>query len=547
MKKKELRSKQWFDNPNDPALTALYLERYLNYGMTRQELQSGKPIIGIAQSGSDLSPCNRHFLELSSRIKDGIRQAGGIPIEFPTHPIQETGKRPTAGLDRNLSYLSLVEVLFGYPIDGVILTTGCDKTTPAALMAAATVNIPAIVLSGGPMLDGNYKGKKVGSGTVVWEARKLHAKGEITYDEFMDMVAASAPSVGHCNTMGTASSMNSIAEALGMSLTGCAVIPAPYRERSQISFETGKRIVDMVHEDLTPSKIMTKEAFENAILVASAIGASSNCPPHLTAIARHMGLELDIENWQTLGHDIPLLVNCQPAGEHLMERFYRAGGVPAIMQELLKNDKLHKNVLTVSGKTVEENLKIKIDVDTDVIKSFTNPLVENAGYIVMRSNFFSSAVMKTSVISEEFRKRYLSDPKNKNVFEANAVIFEGPEDYHARINDEKLNIDENSILMIRGCGPVGYPGSAEVVNMQPPDRLLKNGINTLPTLGDGRQSGTSESPSILNVSPESAIGGDLLIVQTGDKIKIDLNNRRIDLLISETEIADRKKIQRSQY
>ena len=467
MKKKELRSKQWFDNPNDPALTALYLERYLNYGMTRQELQSGKPIIGIAQSGSDLSPCNRHFLELSSRIKDGIRQAGGIPIEFPTHPIQETGKRPTAGLDRNLSYLSLVEVLFGYPIDGVILTTGCDKTTPAALMAAATVNIPAIVLSGGPMLDGNYKGKKVGSGTVVWEARKLHAKGEITYDEFMDMVAASAPSVGHCNTMGTASSMNSIAEALGMSLTGCAVIPAPYRERSQISFETGKRIVDMVHEDLTPSKIMTKEAFENAILVASAIGASSNCPPHLTAIARHMGLELDIENWQTLGHDIPLLVNCQPAGEHLMERFYRAGGVPAIMQELLKNDKLHKNVLTVSGKTVEENLKIKIDVDTDVIKSFTNPLVENAGYIVMRSNFFSSAVMKTSVISEEFRKRYLSDPKNKNVFEANAVIFEGPEDYHARINDEKLNIDENSILMIRGCGPVGYPGSAEVVNMQP--------------------------------------------------------------------------------
>ena len=541
MKKKELRSKQWFDNPNDPALTALYLERYLNYGMTRHELQSGKPIIGIAQSGSDLSPCNRHFQELSSRIKDGIRQAGGIPMEFPTHPIQETGKRPTAGLDRNLSYLSLVEVLFGYPIDGVILTTGCDKTTPAALMAAATVNIPAIVLSGGPMLDGNYKGKKVGSGTVVWEARKLHAKGEITYDEFMDMVAASAPSIGHCNTMGTASSMNSIAEALGMSLTGCAVIPAPYRERSQISFETGKRIVDMVHEDLTPSKIMTKEAFENAILVASAIGASSNCPPHLTAIARHMGLELDIENWQTLGHDIPLLVNCQPAGEHLMERFHSAGGIPAIMQELLKNNKLHKNVLTVSGKTVEENLKIKIDVDTDVIKSFANPLVENAGYIVMRSNFFNSAVMKTSVISEEFRKRYLSDPKNINVFEANAVIFEGPEDYHERINDEKLNIDENSILMIRGCGPVGYPGSAEVVNMQPPDRLLKKGINTLPTLGDGRQSGTSESPSILNVSPESAIGGDLLIVQTGDKIKIDLNNRRIDLLISETEIADRKK------
>ena len=501
----------------------------------------GRPIIGICNTWSELTPCNAGLRTLAEGVKRGVWEAGGLPLEFPVMSLGETQMKPTAMLFRNLLSMDVEESIRAYGIDGVVLLGGCDKTTPAALMAAATVNIPAIVLSGGPMLDGYHDGKLVGSGTVVWDARKLLGKGEINYDQFMDMVASSAPSIGHCNTMGTASSMNSVAEALGMSLTGCAVIPAPYRERSQISFETGKRIVDMVHEDLTPSKIMTKEAFENAILVASAIGASSNCPPHLTAIARHMGLELDIENWQTLGHDIPLLVNCQPAGEHLMERFHSAGGIPAIMQELLKNNKLHKNVLTVSGKTVEENLKIKIDVDTDVIKSFANPLVENAGYIVMRSNFFNSAVMKTSVISEEFRKRYLSDPKNKNVFEANAVIFEGPEDYHARINDEKLNIDENSILMIRGCGPVGYPGSAEVVNMQPPDRLLKKGINTLPTLGDGRQSGTSESPSILNVSPESAIGGDLLIVQTGDKIKIDLNNRRIDLLISETEIADRKK------
>jgi len=462
-------------------------------------------------------------------------------MEFPTHPIQETGKRPTAALDRNLSYLSLVEVLYGYPIDGVILTTGCDKTTPAALMAAATVNIPSIILSGGPMLDGSYKGKKVGAGTVIWEARKLHAKGKINYEEFMDMATASSPSIGHCNTMGTASSMNSIAEALGMSLTGSAIIPAPYKEREQISFETGKRIVDMVHEDLTPSKIMTKKAFENAILVASAIGASSNCPPHLTAIARHMGINLDIDNWQKLGHNIPLLVNCQPAGEHLMEGFFKAGGIPAIMQELIKNNKIHKNAMTVTGKTIEENLKVKIDVDENIIKSFTNPLVKNAGFIVMKSNFFSSAVMKTSVISEEFRKRYLSNSKNPNAFEANAVVFEGPEDYHERINDENLKIDENSILMIRGCGPVGYPGSAEVVNMQPPDRLLKNGINTLPTLGDGRQSGTSESPSILNVSPESAIVGALSIVKTGDKIKIDLNMRRIDLLISDKEIENRKR------
>jgi dihydroxy-acid dehydratase len=541
MLKKKLRSQLWFDNPKDPAMTALYLERYLNYGLTRKELQSGNPIIGIAQSGSDLVPCNRHFQQLSSRIKDGIIKAGGIPMEFPTHPLQETGKRPTAALDRNLSYLGLVEVLYGYPIDGVVLTTGCDKTTPAALMAAATTNIPSIVLSGGPMLDGYYNGKLVGSGSVIWDARKLLGKGEINYEQFMDMVASSAPSIGHCNTMGTASSMNSIAEALGMSLTGCAIIPAPYREREQISYETGKRIVEMVFEDLTPSKIMTKKAFENAIVVASAIGASSNCPPHLSAIAKHMGVKINLKAWQRLGQDIPLLVNCKPAGKHLMESFYKAGGIPAVMQELVKQKKLHTSVKTVSGKTLGENLKIKINLDSDVIKSFSDPVVENAGFIVMRSNFFNSAVMKTSVISEEFRERYLSNPKHPNAFDAKAVVFEGPEDYHHRINSSKLKIDENSILIIRGCGPVGYPGSAEVVNMQPPDRLLKQGINALPTLGDGRQSGTSESPSILNVSPESAIGGDLSIVKTGDKLRIDLNKKRVDLLISPTEFKKRRK------
>tara|TARA_X000000368_G_scaffold194978_1_gene153919 strand:+ start:144 stop:1919 length:1776 start_codon:yes stop_codon:yes gene_type:complete len=541
MKKKNLRSKQWFNNPKDPEMTALYLERYLNYGLTRKELQSGNPIIGIAQSGSDLSPCNRHFLSLSKRIKDGIRKAGGIPMEFPTHPIQETGKRPTAMLDRNLSYLSLVEVLYGYPIDGVILTTGCDKTTPAALMAAATVNIPAIVLSGGPMLDGNYKGKLAGSGTIIWEARKLLGKGKINYEEFMDMVSAAAPSIGHCNTMGTASSMNSVAEALGMSLPGCAVIPAPYREREQISFETGKRIVGMVHEDLKPSKIMTRKAFENAVIVASAIGGSSNCTTHLIAIANHMGIKFDLSNWQKLGHKIPLLVNCQPAGEYLMESFYRAGGIPAIMKELMKNKKIHTNVITVSGKTVRENLKKKIQIDRRVIKSFKDNLSEKAGFLIMKGNFFSSAIMKTSVISSEFRKRYLSNPSHLNVFKGKAVVFEGPEDYHKRINSKNLKIDENSILIIRGCGPVGYPGAAEVVNMQPPNRLLKKGINALPTMGDGRQSGTSESPSILHVSPESAVGGDLAIVKTGDKMCIDLNKRRVDLLISKSEFIKRRK------
>tara|TARA_B100001996_G_scaffold381718_1_gene371741 strand:+ start:777 stop:2552 length:1776 start_codon:yes stop_codon:yes gene_type:complete len=541
MKKKNLRSAQWFNNPKDPEMTALYLERYLNYGLTRKELQSGNPIIGIAQSGSDLSPCNRHFLSLSKRIKDGIRRAGGIPMEFPTHPIQETGKRPTAMLDRNLSYLSLVEVLYGYPIDGVVLTTGCDKTTPAALMAAATVNLPAIVLSGGPMLDGNYKGKLAGSGTIVWEARKLLSKGKINYDEFMDMVSAAAPSIGHCNTMGTASSMNSVAEALGMSLPGCAVIPAPYREREQISFDTGKRIVGMVHEDLKPSKIMTRKAFENAVIVASAIGGSSNCTIHLTAIAKHMGIKFDLSNWQKLGHEIPLLVNCQPAGEYLMESFYRAGGIPAIMKELIKNKKIHTNIITVTGKTVKENLKRKIEVNRKVIKTFEESLTEKAGFLVMKGNFFSSAIMKTSVISSEFRERYLSDPKHPNVFKGKAVVFEGPEDYHNRINSKKLKITEKSILIIRGCGPVGYPGAAEVVNMQPPDRLLKKGINALPTLGDGRQSGTSESPSILHVSPESAVGGDLAIIKTGDNMCIDLNKRRVDLLISKTEFKKRRK------
>ena len=540
-RKTKLRSDQWFNNPKNPDMTALYLEKYLNYGLKRKDLQSGKPIIGIAQSGSDLSPCNRHFLSLSKKIKNVIKKAGGIPMEFPTHPIQETGKRPTAMLDRNLSYLSLVEVLYGYPIDGVILTTGCDKTTPAALMAAATVNIPAIVLSGGPMLDGFYKGKLAGSGTIIWEARKLMAKGEINYDEFMDMAASSAPSVGHCNTMGTASSMNSVAEALGMSLPGCAVIPAPYKEREKISYETGKRIVGMVHENLTPSKIMTRKAFENAVVVASAIGGSSNCTPHLSAIAKHMGIKFHLSDWQKLGHKIPLLVNCQPAGEYLMESFFRSGGVPAVMKELIKNNKIHTNLITVTGKKIGQNLRKKIKTDPRVIKTFENSLADKAGFLVLRSNFFSTAIMKTSVISKEFKDRYLSNPKKPNVFIANAIVFEGPEDYHKRLNSKKLNINKNSILIVRGCGPVGYPGSAEVINMQPPDRLLKKGINTLPTLGDGRQSGTSASPSILHVSPESAVGGDLGIIKTGDQIKIDLNKRRVDLLIPQTEFKIRRK------
>jgi len=536
-----LRSRSWFDNPDNPGMTALYLERYLNFGLTLDELRnSGKPIIGLAQTGSDLSPCNRHHLELASRVRDGIRDAGGIPLEFRVHPIQETGKRPTAALDRNLSYLGLVEVLYGYPIDGVVLTTGCDKTTPAMLMGAATVDLPAIVLSGGPMLNGYYAGGLAGSGTVVWHARQELAAGRIDYEEFLAMVASSAPSPGHCNTMGTALSMNAVAEALGMSLPGCAAIPAPYRERAQMAYATGRRIVGMVAEDLRPSKIMTREAFENAIVAASALGASTNCPPHVTAIARHMGVDLEIGDWDRIGYEIPLLVNLMPAGEYLGEEFHRAGGVPAVMHELFKAGKLHAGAISVSGKTLAENYAQTTIKDLRVIRNYEAPLLPQSGFAVLRGNLFDAAVMKTSVISPEFRKRYLQNPADPDAFEGRAIVFEGPEDYHARINDPQLAIDADCILFIRGTGPVGYPGAAEVVNMLPPDALVRQGITLLPCVGDGRQSGTSASPSILNASPESAVGGGLALLRTGDRVRIDLARRTANMLIGEVELASRR-------
>jgi dihydroxy-acid dehydratase len=536
----KLRSQRWFDDPTDPSLTALYLERYLNYGLTRGELQSGRPIIGIAQTGSDLVPCNRHHLQLAQRVKEGIRDAGGVGLEFPVHPLQETGKRPTAALDRNLAYLGLVEVMHGYPLDGVVLTTGCDKTTPAALMAAGTVNIPAIVLSGGPMLDGHFQGRKVGSGTIVWHARQLLAKGEIDYEGFMTLAAASAPSAGHCNTMGTALSMNCVAEALGMSLPGCASIPAPYRERGQMAYATGRRIVEMVREGLQPSAIMTRAAFENAIVAASALGASSNCPPHLIAIARHVGVPLSLDDWQAIGHDVPMLVNCQPVGDHLGEGFHRAGGLPAVLRELLEAGRLRGDAPTVTGRTIAENLAGVPEPDREVIRPYARPMRERAGYLVLGGNIFDAAVMKVSAINEEFRQRYLSKPGDPAAFEGRAIVFEGPEDYHRRINDPALAIDADCILFIRNCGPVGYPGSAEVVNMQPPDALVRQGLTSLPTCGDGRQSGTSGSPSILNASPEAAVGGGLAILRTGDRVRVDLNTRRVDMLVPPDELTRRK-------
>ena len=537
---RRLRSQLWFDNPDNPGMTAIYLERHLNYGLTRTELTSGKPIIGIAQTGSDLSPCNRHHLELAKRVREGIRDAGGIAFEFPVHPIQETAKRPTASLDRNLAYLGLVEVLYGYPLDGVVLTTGCDKTVPACIMAAATVNTPAIVLSGGPMLDGHGDdGRLLGSGTSIWQARQDIAVGKIDYEEFLDIAAASAPSIGHCNTMGTASTMNALAEALGLSLPGCAAIPAPYRARGQIAYETGVRAVEIVREDLKPSDILTRAAFENAIIACSAIGGSTNAPIHLNAMARHIGVELSIEDWERIGHDVPLLVNMQPAGEYLGEDYYRAGGLPAVMHELLAAKQLHGDALTINGKTVANNAAETQTTNRAVIRSYGDPLKAQAGFKVLRGNLFDSAIMKTSVISEDFRNRYLSRPNDLNAFEGRAVVFDGPEDYHHRIDEPSLEIDENTILFMRGVGPIGFPGSAEVVNMQPPAALIKQGITSLPCIGDGRQSGTSGSPSILNASPEAADGGGLAVLQTGDRVRIDLNKGTADMLISPAELAER--------
>ncbi len=537
-KKMKLRSQWWFDDPEDMGMTAMYLERYFNFGLTPEELKSGRPIIGIAQTGSELSPCNYIHLELADRVRDGIRDAGGIPIIFPVHPIQETGRRPTAALDRNLAYMGLVEILHGYPFDGVVLTTGCDKTTPACLMAAATMDIPAIVLSGGPMLDSYWKQKLAGSGTTHWEARKQYAMGELDDNGYLDLAVAQVPSTGHCNTMGTATTMNSLAESLGMSLPGCATIPAPYRERKSMAYYTGKRAVQLVWDDIRPSKIMTRKAFENAIVMNTALGGSTNAQIHINAIARHMGVELENQAWETIGYDIPALVNMQPIGEYLGEAFHRAGGVPAVVHELLLADKLHGDCLTVAGTTLAQNARETLD--RRVIKTVNDPVKKSAGFLVMKGNLFDAAIMKTSAIDQAFRDRYLQKPGDLNAFEGRAIVFEGSEDYHKRVNDPDLKMDENCILVIRNTGPVGWPGSAEVVNMQPSDALLKAGITSLPTIGDGRQSGTSGSPSILNASPEAAAGEGLALLETGDTIRVDLSKRSVDMLVSDAELEKRR-------
>ena len=536
----DLRSKAWFDNPHNPGMTALYLERYLNFGLTPAELRSGKPLIGIAQTGSDLSPCNRHHLELAKRVRDGITAAGGVAFEFPCHPIQETGKRPTASLDRNLAYLSLVEVLYGYPLDGVVLLTGCDKTMPACLMAAATVNIPAISLNVGPMLNGYFQKELTGSGTIVWKTRERHAAGDIDFQQFMDIVGSSAPSTGHCNTMGTASTMNALAEALGLALPGSSAIPAPYRERGQAAYATGLRIVDMVWEDLKPSDILTREAFETAIVANAAIGGSTNAPIHINAIAKHIGVPLTCDDWERVGFEIPLLVDMQPAGRWLGEEYFRAGGLPAVFAELIEAGKVHTEAPTCNGLTVGENYRGRHSWNREVIRAYETPLMERAGFLNLKGSLFDSAIMKTCVISEEFAARYLRNPEDPMAFEGPVVVFDGPEDYHHRIDDPALGIDENTVLIMRGAGPVGYPGAAEVVNMQPPGELIRRGVTSLPCIGDGRQSGTSGTPAILNASPEAAVGGGLALLQSGDRVRIDLNTRRADILLPPEELERRR-------
>ncbi|PKS05723.1 hypothetical protein jhhlp_007552 [Lomentospora prolificans] len=537
---KGLRSAHWFRRTDDHGIRRVYMDRLLNFGMTMGELTLGKPIIGIAQSGSDIAPCNRHHLELAKRVRDGIREGGGIPLEFPMHPIQESLRRPTPTLDRNLLYLALVELLHGYPFDGVVMLTGCDKTAPGCLMAAATVNIPCITLNVGPMLNGYYNGKRAGSGVVHWMTRDEHAAGKISSDQLVDAVADHVVSVGHCNSMGTASTMNALAEALGMQLPGTASIPAAYRERQQAAYRTGVEIVEMVRKDLKPSDIMTREAFENAIVVNSAIGGSTNAPIHLNAIAKHIGVPLDLDDWDRLGHSIPLLLNMQPAGEMLGEEYHRSGNLPAIMAELLAAGKLpHPEALTCNGRTVRDNVQGRFTSDRETIRPFDKPLVPEAGFLHMKGTLFDSAIMKTSVISAEFRKRFLEDPNDPNAFESSVAVFDGRDDFEARL--ETAPIDDRTILVMRGVGPLGYPGAAEVVNMNPPPRLLKQNVLELPCIGDGRQSGTSGSPSILNACPEAADGGNLALLRDGDKLRIDLTKRRVDILLAEDELKQRRR------
>jgi dihydroxyacid dehydratase/phosphogluconate dehydratase len=535
MQAKSLRSESWWNDPTNPGMTALYLERFLNYGLTPGELQSGRPVIGIAQSANDLAPCNRAHLQTVTRLCDGVRDAGGVPFVFPMHPLQESVRRPTAALDRNLAYLGLVEVLYGYPLDGVIFTTGCDKTTPAALMAAATTDLPSIIFNGGPMLNSYLDGELAGAGTIIWEARRRLSAGEIDDKKFMDLLAASAPSAGHCNVMGTALSMNCLAETMGMALTGSATIPAPYRQRGQMAHATGTRIVEMVRQDLRPSKVITRMSLLNAIAVNTALGGSTNCPPHLLAIARHAGVELDIQDWETTGYTLPLLVNLQPAGKHLCEDFHRAGGLPTVLKELLRHGLIEGQAATVTGRSIAENVRDAPAPDGEVIRTVDHPLRENAGFLVLSGNLFDAALIKTSVISEDFQRRYLNQPGDEDAFECRAVVFEGPEDYHARLNDPATVIDERTILVIRGCGTIGFPGSGEVVNMQPPDALLQIGIRELPTLGDGRQSGTSASPSLLNASPEAYAGSGLARLRTGDLVRVDLKKRQVNAMVEEAD------------
>ena len=522
----KFRSHSWFGRKDKDGI--IYRSWMKNQGMPN-DMFDGRPVIGICNTFSELTPCNAHSRDHAEMVKRGVLEAGGFPVEFPIMSLGETLLKPTAMLFRNLASMDAEESIRGNPIDGVVLLTGCDKTTPSTVMGAASVGLPTIVVPGGPMLSGKYKGRDIGSGTHVWKLDEDMKTGKMKQEDCEYAESCMSRSIGHCMTMGTASTMACMVESLGLSLSGAAAIPAADSRKKQIAQLSGRRIVEMVKEDLTIDKILTKEAIENAIRVNAAIGGSSNFIIHLTAIAGRIGVELSLEEFDALGSKIPLLLNLMPSGKYLMEDFYYAGGLPVILNEL--KDLLHKNVITVTGKNHHENIKDNTDCyNQNVIATYEKPLIAEAGCVVVKGNLaLYGAVMKPSAASPALMKH-----------RGRAVVFENIEDYHARIDAPDLDIDESCVMVLKYAGPVGYPGMPEVGNMALPEKLLKKGITDMVRISDGRMSGTAYGTVVLHVSPESGIGGNLALVQNGDMIELDVEQRKLHLDVSDDELLKRK-------
>ncbi len=523
---KKLRSQDWFGKKDKDGI--IYRSWMKNQGMPT-DMFDGRPVIGICNTFSELTPCNAHFRSHAEAVKRGVLEAGGFPVEFPIMSLGETLLKPTAMLFRNLASMDAEESIRGNPIDGVVLLTGCDKTTPSTVMGAASVGLPTIVVPGGPMLNGKYKGQDIGSGTHVWKFDEDMKTGKMTQEDCEFAESCMSRSIGHCMTMGTASTMACMVESLGLTLSGAAAIPAADSRKKVMAQLSGRRIVQMVKEDLTIDKILTREAFENAIIVNAAVGGSSNFLIHLTAIAGRIGVDLNLEDFDTIGSKIPLLLNLMPSGKYLMEDFYYAGGLPVILNEL-KNH-LHKNVVTVTGKNHEENIKGNTDCyNEDVIAKYDTPIKSEAGCVVVKGNLaINGAVMKPSAATPALMKH-----------KGRAVVFESIEDYNKRIDDPNLDIDENCVMVLKYVGPVGYPGMPEVGNMALPKKILQKGIKDMVRISDGRMSGTAYGTAVLHVSPESAIGGNLALVQNGDMIELDVAQRKLHLDVSDEELEKRR-------